>query len=77
MKEASEQKTGAREEYFARLIEKLFLDTSLIGIERDGYRPDIIHTFCNEYGDYTLCVKKISRQDIWIIAERPTQASHL
>ena len=30
-----------------------------------------------EYGDYTLCVKKISRQDIWIIAERPTQASHL
>ena len=77
MKEMSDQKTDAHEESVARLVEKLFLDPSLIGRERPEEISYLLHAFWDNYGDYTLCMNKFICQDMCIMAERPTQASHL
>ena len=76
LKEDLEKKTDANEESVARLIEKLFLDNYVIGREISEEISDLIHTFRKDYGDYTLHMNKFSRQDMCIIAKRPTQAVH-
>ena len=74
MKEESEQKTDDNEEYVAIIINNMLLNIYLVDRERVEEIYDLIYTFWNKYGEYTLRIKFFSHQDMWITAERTTQA---
>ena len=54
IKEASEKKTEDNKEAFTKLIDKLFLETYLIGGEISEEISNLIQKLWNEYGYYTL-----------------------
>ena len=77
MKEYLETKTKKHDKAVSRLVEKLFINYSMVGKERVDMRDNLVNIFRNKYSDRLLRPKKFSGQDMCIIASRPTYLAHL
>ena len=78
MKHAASHKPERHMDAVAALISKLLLPRDIISIdERSRTRAEMVHTFWEEYSDFTLKMGKFQNADMWIIAANPMQLAHM
>ena len=77
MKHAATHKTQQHHDAVSALINKLLVPRDLVGDERTRKRAQLVHTFWEEYSDFTLKIGKFADPDMWVIAENPMQLAHM
>jgi hypothetical protein len=53
-----------------RLIEKLILDSMLVGTKRREKLADLIDTFKDKYGEFTSQQGRFAKDNIWMVAAK-------
>ena len=75
--EAAEHHTYQYKAAVSRLIVKLFIDPSLVGLAKIARRASLIDTFWQEYSNFTLRLGKFKGTDMWHIAAQPETVAHI
>ena len=74
---AAEHHTYQHKAAVSRLIVKLFVDPSLVGLAKIARRASLIDTFWQEYSNFTLRLGKFKGTDMWHISAQPGTVAHI